>query len=104
MFDSLPWIAQEMQWLAEQQLRRKQRTVLRQPSGWCDVDGRRLRDFASNDYLGLSLDARLIASAREAAAECGAGSGGSQLVVGRSPWHARLESRLAQFEGRQAAL
>jgi 8-amino-7-oxononanoate synthase len=104
MFDSLPWIAEEMQWLAEQQLLRKQRTVLRQPSGWCVVDGRRLRDFASNDYLGLSQDPRVIAAAQKAAAECGFGSGGSQLVVGRSPWHEELEARLAKFEEQEAAL
>jgi 8-amino-7-oxononanoate synthase len=104
MFDSLPWIADEMQWLAEQQLLRKQRTVLRQPGGWCVVDGRRLRDFASNDYLGLSQDPRVIAAAQKAAAECGFGSGGSQLVVGRSPWHEELEARLAKFEGQEAAL
>ncbi len=104
MYDSLPWIADEMQWLAEQQLLRKRRTVLRQPGGWCVVDGRRLRDFASNDYLGLSQDPRVIAAAQEAAAECGFGSGGSQLVVGRSPWHEELEARLAKFEEQEAAL
>jgi 8-amino-7-oxononanoate synthase len=104
MFDSLPWIAEEMRWLAEQQLLRKQRTVLRQPGGWCMVDGRQLRDFASNDYLGLSQDPRVIAAAQNAAAECGFGSGGSQLVVGRSPWHDEIESRLAKFEGQEGAL
>jgi 8-amino-7-oxononanoate synthase len=104
MSELLTRITQELESLGEQGLLRCRRTVSRKPGGWCEVDGRRLRDFASNDYLGLSLDPRLIASAREAAAEYGAGSGGSQLVVGRSPWHARLESRLAQFESREAAL
>ena len=63
-----------------------------------------LCDFASNDYLGLSQDPLVIEAARSAAAECGAGSGGSALVVGRSPWHERLEERLARFEGQEAAL
>ncbi len=104
MSDSLPWIADEMVWLAEQRLLRQQRTILRQPGGWCLVDGRRLRDFASNDYLGLSQDPRVIAAGQKAAAECGFGSGGSQLVVGHSPWHAELEARLAAFEGQEAAI
>lgn len=97
-------ITQELNLLSYQGLLRSRRTVSRQPGGWCEVDGRRIRDFASNDYLGLSQDPRVIEAAREAAAECGAGSGGSQLVVGRSRWHERLESRLAQFEGQDAAL
>jgi 8-amino-7-oxononanoate synthase len=104
MSDLFARITQELDSLSDQGLLRSRRTVSRQPGGWCEVDGRRMRDFASNDYLGLSLDPRVIAAAREAAAECGAGSGGSQLVVGRSPWHARLESRLAQFEGQDSAL
>jgi len=104
MDHSLPWIADEMQWLAEQQLLRRPRTALRQPGGWCIVDGRRLRDFSSNDYLGLSQDPQVIAAAQKAAAECGFGSGGSQLVVGRSPWHEELEARLAKFEEQEAAL
>ncbi|HUE17319.1 MAG TPA: 8-amino-7-oxononanoate synthase [Planctomycetaceae bacterium] len=99
-----PWMPEELASLAEHGLWRVRRTVLRRPNGWCEVDGRRLRDFASNDYLGLSQDPRVIEAAQRAAAECGAGSGGSQLVVGRSPWHERLESRLAQFEGQEAAL
>jgi 8-amino-7-oxononanoate synthase len=104
MSDFFPWMTQELELLAEQGLLRERRTVLRRPGGWCEVDGRRLRDFASNDYLGLSQEPRVIEAAQKAAAECGAGAGASQLVVGRSPWHERLESRLARFEGQEAAL
>jgi len=104
MGDFFPWIADELDSLAEQDLLRARRTVQRLPQGWCEVDGYRLRDFASNDYLGLSQDARVIEASRSAAAECGAGSGASALVVGRSPWHQRLEQRLARFEGQAAAL
>ena len=41
--------------------------------GWCEVEGRPLRDFASNDYLGLSHDPRLIAAAKVPAMEGGVG-------------------------------
>ena len=104
MADFFPWMKDELLWLAEQGLVRERRTVLRRPGGRCEVDGRELCDFASNDYLGLSQDPRVIEAAAGAAAECGAGSGGSALVVGRSPWHERLEERLARFEGQEAAL
>jgi 8-amino-7-oxononanoate synthase len=99
-----PWMAEELRALAEQGLLRVRRRVRRLPEGWCEVEGRKLLDFASNDYLGLSHDPRVIAAAQRAASECGTGSGASALVVGRSIWHERLEDRLAHFEGQEAAI
>jgi 8-amino-7-oxononanoate synthase len=100
----LDWIADELDPLAARGLLRRRRTVSRLPDGWCEVDCRRLRDFASNDYLGLAHDPRVIAAARGALEQCGAGAGGSPLVAGRSVWHERLERRLAAFEGCEAAI
>jgi 8-amino-7-oxononanoate synthase len=99
-----PWIPSELDSLAERGLLRERRAVRRLANGCCEIDGRRLLDLASNDYLGLSHDPRVVEAAIRAAAECGAGSGASALVVGRSPWHERLERRIAEFEGQEAAL
>lgn len=60
-------------------------------------------NFAGNDYLNLSGDPRLIDAARAALAD-GAGARASALVCGRGPWHERLEHKLAQFEGAEAAI
>ena len=67
-----------------------------------DHDG--LLDLASNDYLGLSRDPRLIDAAVRAAREWGAGSTGSRLVTGTTELHARLDQRLAAFAGTPAGL
>jgi 8-amino-7-oxononanoate synthase len=104
MADHFPWMWDELEALGEQGLLRQRRTVRRRPGGWCEADGRLLVDFASNDYLGLSHDPRLLEAAQRAATECGTGSGASALVVGRSIWHERLERRLARFEGQEAAV
>jgi 7-keto-8-aminopelargonate synthetase-like enzyme len=53
MSDHFPWIPEELALLSEQGLLRVRRTVRRLPDGWCEVEGRRLLDFASNDYLGF---------------------------------------------------
>jgi 8-amino-7-oxononanoate synthase len=67
-----------------------------------DDDG--LVDLASNDYLGLCGDPRLAAGAARAVQEWGTGATGSRLVTGTTALHTRLEARLAEFAGAQAAL
>ncbi|MFI0355480.1 8-amino-7-oxononanoate synthase [Actinomadura sp. 9N407] len=67
-----------------------------------DHDG--LIDLASNDYLGLSRDPRLIEGAAAAAREWGTGSTGSRLVTGTTGLHAELDRRLAGLTGSAAGL
>jgi 8-amino-7-oxononanoate synthase len=61
-------------------------------------------DLASNDYLGLSRDPRVIDGAVRAALRWGAGSTGSRLVTGSTTLHATLEDELAAFCGTAAGL
>ena len=63
-----------------------------------------LLDLASNDYLGLSRDPRVIAGAVAAATTWGAGSTGSRLVTGSTGLHAELEQALAALAGQPRAL
>ena len=81
----------------------RDRAVTRTGPGWCDRNGQRLLNFASNDYLGLSHDERVCEAFAQVARE-GAGSGASALVTGRSEWHERLETTIANFEGTEAAM
>ena len=66
--------------------------------------GRRLVNFASNDYLGLSHHPSIIAAAARAAQEQGAGSGASPLISGYGPLHARAEQCLARWKGAEGAV
>ena len=68
------------------------------------VDGRRLLNFCSNDYLGLAADPRIAASLAKAAGRWGVGSGASHLVCGHTSAHQELEAALAKFTGRPRAL
>jgi 6-carboxyhexanoate--CoA ligase len=68
------------------------------------VDGRELVVFASNDYLDLARDPRVVKAAADAAREFGAGSGGARLTTGTQPPHVRLERALAEFKGTETAL
>ncbi|MGH3798717.1 MAG: 8-amino-7-oxononanoate synthase [Pseudonocardiaceae bacterium] len=64
----------------------------------------RVIDLASNDYLGLARDPRVVEGAVHAARTWGAGSTGSRLVTGSTELHAQLEDELAAFCGAAAAL
>src|SRR5690625_882498 len=59
---------------------------------------------ASNNYLGLATDARVIAKAQEAIERFGTGSGGSRLTTGNLPIHVQLEQELAHFHQTDSCL
>ena len=61
-------------------------------------------DLASNDYLGLSRDPRVVAAARAALEEFGTGSRASRLVTGTLGIHEWLERELCALTGQPAAL
>lgn len=69
-----------------------------------DADGRTWLNFASNDYLDLAHDPRLLHAAQEAAQTYGVGATASRLVTGNLPLHEALEAQLAQHRGYPAAL
>ena len=68
------------------------------------VNGRRLINFASNDYLGLSQHPALKVAAQEAIGEFGVGAGASRLITGSQTLHMKLEQELATFKGTESAL
>ena len=99
-----PWMTADLESLAAAGLRRSRRVVRPLPGGACEIDGRRMWNFASNDYLGLAADGRVAQAAQSTLSEVGVGSRASALVTGRTEWHARLEETLARFEGQEAAI
>ena len=78
------------------------RRRLRATQSPCDtkskVDGRELKSFCSNDYLGLANHPVLIAALNEGAELYGVGSGASHLISGHSVAHELLEKKLASFQ------
>jgi len=61
-------------------------------------------DLASNDYLGLAGDPRLIAAANAATTRHGTGARASRVVTGTTAVHRELEHELCALTGRPAAL
>ncbi|GAB2757546.1 8-amino-7-oxononanoate synthase [Terrabacter koreensis] len=61
-------------------------------------------DLASNDYLGLSRDDRVVAAAHDALDRYGASATASRLVTGTLPVHRDLEAALCRLTGHPSAL
>jgi 8-amino-7-oxononanoate synthase len=69
-----------------------------------DFAGREVVMLGSNNYLGLTADARVRQAAVDAIGRYGTGLTGSRLLNGTLPLHAQLEELLADWVGAQAAL
>ncbi len=63
-----------------------------------------LINFASNSYLGLSSDQRLIKAEHEAALKFGVGPGAVRFISGTQKPHLLLEEKIAAFFNREAAM
>ncbi|GLZ81621.1 8-amino-7-oxononanoate synthase [Actinorhabdospora filicis] len=68
------------------------------------VGGREVIMASSNDYLGLSVDPRVVEGAARAARRYGASCTGAPIMNGTTGIHRELEERLAVFLGREAAV
>jgi len=68
------------------------------------IAGKRLLNFASNDYLGLAQHAALRDALIDAASRWGVGATAAPLLGGHRDEHAALEEALARWTGRERAL
>lgn len=90
------------EWLADAAMRRASAGMTRRLT-YRDATDTAI-DLASNDYLGLASDPRVIAAAGGALETWGAGSTGSRLVTGSTTLHRELEGALTRFVGGEDAL
>ena len=68
------------------------------------LDGRAVIQLSSNNYLGLTTHPKVVAAARRAVEEFGAGPGAVRTIAGTLSLHRELEARLARFKGTEEAL
>lgn len=68
------------------------------------INGTEYINFASNDYLGLSMNLSVIDAAKKATDEYGFGSGASRLLSGGTELNAKLEKAISEFKNTEAAL
>ena len=100
----LDWIQKELKTLKESGLYNKIR-VLGSPQGaWLEVDGKRVLNFCSNNYLGLANHPKMTTAAKAAIEQYGVGPAAVRTIAGTMKLHEELERRVAQFKKSEAAI
>jgi len=98
------WITQEIENLKQGGLYTRIRTIGSPQGAWLVVDGKKVLNFCSNNYLGLANHPKLVAAAKKAADEMGVGPAAVRTIAGTTTLHLELEKRLAAFKGVEAAI
>lgn len=68
------------------------------------IDGKKLINLSSNNYLGLATDERLKEVAKDAVDSHGVGAGAVRTINGTLDLHLELEKKLAEFKGTEAVI
>ena len=104
MSERLTWIHQELDSLKEAGLYNRIRTLGSPQGAWLMVDGKRVLNFCSNNYLGLANEPMLVKTAQEYTQKFGVGPAAVRSIAGTMDIHLELERRLAAFKGVEAAI
>src|SRR5512136_3223550 len=102
--DKLDFIRADMATLAESNLLITLRTMGSPADAWMTVDGRRVLNFCTNNYLGLANHPQLKEAAKAAVDRWGVGPAAVRSIAGTQALHIELERRLAAFKHVEDAL
>jgi len=100
----LHWIEEEIAALREQGLFVNLRIIDSPAGAWMVVDGKRVLNLCTNNYLGLANDPRLVQAAKAALDRFGAGPTAVRSIAGTLTLHRELEQAMAEFKHVEDAL
>jgi 8-amino-7-oxononanoate synthase len=98
------WLNKSLETIHRAKWHRSVRAIAGQPGAVVELAGQPVVNFASNDYLGLAGDRRLMAAVVAATQVYGTGSTGSRLLSGHKPLHRELEIAIATWKQTEDAL
>lgn len=104
MLDPYRWVTKSLDTLHRANWHRQVQAIEGLAGPVVKLDGQQMVNFASNDYLGLTADGRLVDEAITATQTYGTGATGSRLLSGQRPLHRELEQAIAQLKHTEDAL
>ena len=102
--DKLDFIREETERLRNEGLFVNIRTIGSPQDAWTVVDGKRVLNMCSNNYLGFANHPELKEAAKKAIDEWGVGPAAVRSIAGTMSIHLELERQLAEFKGAEGAL
>ncbi len=100
----LDFIQADMNNLKEQGFLIKIRTIGSPQGAWIRVDGKKVLNMCSNNYLGFGNHDSLRQAAIAGIKEFGVGPTAVRTIAGTMTLHKKLEKKLAEFKGSEAAI
>lgn len=100
----LEWIEEALADLKESGRFINLRTIESPPGAWMMVDGQKVLNLCTNNYLGLAGDPRLVEAAQAALDKYGAGPTAVRSIAGTLAIHEELERKVAEFKHVEDAL
>jgi glycine C-acetyltransferase len=102
--EKLQFILDERARLEREGLLINLRTIESPQGAWITVDGKRVLNLCSNNYLGMANHARLKEAAQAAIEKFGVGPAAVRSIAGTMTLHVELEKKLAHFKRVEAAI
>jgi 8-amino-7-oxononanoate synthase len=102
--DAYTWIERSLETIHRADWYRSVQALESLPGPIITLDGQKLINFASNDYLGLAGEQKLINAAIAATTKFGTGTTGSRLLTGHRHLHRELELAIARLKQTEDAL
>jgi len=102
--NKLNFIVEELDKLKELGLLINIRTVESPQGAWITVDGKKVLNLCSNNYLGFANNPQVKSSAQKAIETYGVGPAAVRTIAGTTTLHKELERKLALFKGAESTL
>jgi glycine C-acetyltransferase len=96
--DKTNWIENEINDLKDKGLLINIREIQSPMGKNLTVDGKKVLNFCSNNYLGLANDPRIKRAAKEAIDKFGVGPAAVRTIAGTTSLHIKLEKALSEFK------
>lgn len=100
----LAFVEQVIADLKEQKLYNNIRTIDSPQGAWVTIEGRKVLNMCSNNYLGLANHPALVAAAKQAIDDYGVGPAAVRSIAGTMTPHEELDKAVAAFKRVEAAL
>jgi len=100
----LDFLGDELKTIKDSGLYANMRVVQSAQNAWLVVDGAKVLNLCSNNYLGLANNPIIKEKVKQTIDQFGIGSGGSRLISGTNTLHIEFEDTIAKFKKTDSAL